>query len=262
MKTIGFIGTGNMGGALAKAAAKSNRADRILLANRTAEKAQKLAEIIGGTVCSNNDVAKEADYIFLGVKPQILNGMLEGIIDDLMNRKDRYVIISMIAGRNLEALKNLFGKVPIIRCTPNMPTAVGYGTTLFAVNEYVTEEEKQYFLQLMEPSGSVEETDETTMATAGGVKGCGPAFTAMFVEALADGAVACGLPRAKAIKYACEMLKGTAEMLLITGEHPGELKDSVCSPGGSTIQGVRVLEENNFRAAVMNAVIATFEKKF
>ena len=188
--------------------------------------------------------------------------MLEGIIDDLKNRKDRYVIVSMIAGRNLEKLKELIGDVPIIRTTPNMPALVGSGTTLFAVNGKVTDAEKGYFLKLLEPSGMVEETDETTMAAAGGVKGCGPAFTAMFVEALADGAVACGLPRDKAIRYAAQMLKGTADMLLQTDMHPGAIKDSVCSPAGSTIQGVRVLEERNFRAAVMDAVIATFEKKF
>lgn len=262
MTAIGFIGTGNMGGALARAAAKSSLAGRLLLANRTAAKAEKLAAEIGGEVCDNNTVAREADWIFLGVKPQFLAGMLEGIIDDLKQRKDRYVVVSMIAGRNLEALKQLLGDVPIIRTTPNMPALVGSGTTLFAANDKVTDKEKKFFLKLLEASGLVEEADENTMAAAGGVKGCGPAFTAMFVEALADGAVACGLPRDKAIRYAAQMLKGTADMLLQTDMHPGAIKDSVCSPAGSTIQGVRVLEENNFRGAVMDAVIATFEKKF
>ena len=125
-----------------------------------------------------------------------------------------------------------------------------------------TEEEKKYFHELMAPAGLLEEQDEWTMKCAGGVMGCGPAFAAMFVEALSDGAVACGLPRKEAFRYAAEMLKGTADVILQTGKHPGEVKDSVCSPAGSTIQGVRVLEERNFRAAVMDAVIATFEKKF
>lgn len=262
MTTIGFIGTGNMGGALAKAASRSGLADKILLANRTRAKAEILAEEISGTVCDNNTVAREADYIFLGVKPQFLADVLEGINEDLKNRKDRYVIVSMIAGRNLEALGNLLGDVPIIRTTPNMPTVVGSGLTLYAVNEFVTEEEKKFFHEMMLPSGILEESDEYTMTAADGIKGCGPAFAAMFVEALADGAVACGLPRKKAYVYAAEMLKGTADMLLELDMHPGALKDSVCSPAGSTIQGVRVLEERNFRAAVMDAVIATFEKKF
>lgn len=262
MTTIGFIGTGNMGGALAKAASKSGLADKILLANRTRAKAELLAEEISGTVCDNNTVAREADYIFLGVKPQFLADVYEGIREELKQRKTRYIIVSMIAGRNHEALRELLGDVPIIRTSPNMPTIVGSGSTLYMANELVTEEEKEYFHNLMKPSGSLEEADEYTMAAADGVKGCGPAFAAMFVEALADGAVACGLPRKKAYVYAAEMLKGTADMLLETRMHPGALKDSVCSPAGSTIQGVRVLEERNFRAAVMDAVIATFEKKF
>ena len=262
MKTIGFIGTGNMGGALAKAAFRSHKADAILLANRTRTKAEKLAEIVNGTVVDNKEVARKADYIFLGIEPQGVEELLEEIMPVLDQRKDRYVIVSMMAGNPLAKLEKHFGKVPIIRITPNMPTAVGSGVSLYVTNDQVTKEENEYFYQLMEPSGLVEESDEATMAHAGGVKGCGPAFAAMFVEALADGAVAVGLTREKAYRYAAQMLKGTAEMLLETGEHPGVLKDSVCSPGGSTIQGVRMLEQSGFRAAVINAVIATFEKKF
>ncbi len=262
MKTIGFIGTGNMGGALAKAAFRSKKADVILLANRTRAKAEKLAELVNGTVCDNKEVAQKADYIFLGVEPQGLAELLEEILPVLNQRRDRYIIVSMMAGNPLAKLAEKIGDVPIIRITPNMPAAVGSGVSLYVTNDRVTAEEDDYFYQLMEPSGLVEKTDEQTMAYAGGVKGCGPAFTAMFVEALADGGVAVGLPREKAYRYAAQMIKGTAEMLLKTEQHPGTLKDSVCSPGGSTIQGVRKLEESGFRAAVMDAVIATFEKKF
>ena len=262
MTTIGFIGTGNMGGALAKAAFRSNKADVILLANRTAAKAEKLAEIVNGTVCENKDVARKAEYVFLGVEPQGLAELLEEILPVLKKRKDRYIIVSMMAGNTLAQLREKIGDVPIIRITPNMPAAVGSGVSLYVTNDKVTQEENDYFYQLMEPSGLVEETDEQTMAHAGGVKGCGPAFTAMFVEALADGAVTIGLPRDKAYRYAAQMIKGTAEMLLQTEQHPGTLKDSVCSPGGSTIQGVRTLEKSGFRSAVIEALIATFEKKF
>ena len=262
MTTVGFIGTGNMGGALAKAAYRSGKADVILLANRTRAKAEKLAELVNGKVCDNKEIAAKADYVFLGVEPQGLGELLEEILPILKERKDRYVIVSMMAGNTLARLAEKIGDVPIIRITPNMPAAVGSGISLYAPNERVTAEEDAYFYQLMEPSGLVEKTDEQTMAFAGGVKGCGPAFTAMFVEALADGAVAVGLPREKAYRYAAQMIKGTAEMLLKTQQHPGTLKDSVCSPGGSTIEGVRKLEEAGFRAAVIDAVIATFEKKF
>lgn len=262
MTTIGFIGTGNMGGALAKAAFRSELPVTILLSNRTREKAEKLSEEIKGTVCDNCDVALAAQIIFLGVKPQMLEDVAREITPVLHKRTDRYVIVSMAAGKSLEKLEEYFGSVPLIRVAPNMPVITGSGLTLFSANSFVTEEEKAFFIQLMKPSGIVEESDENTLVTSDGIKGCGPAFAAMFAEALADGAVACGLPRAKAYRYAAEMMKGTAEMLLETGMHPGQLKDSVCSPGGSTIQGVRKLEENNFRAAVMDAVIATFEKKF
>ena len=261
MTTIGFIGTGNMGSAIALAAAKSHKADRILLANRTREKAEKLAEEINGEVCDNKTIAREADYIFLAVKPQMLKEMYEQLDGVLAERKSHYVVVSLIAGRDLVQLSELLGNVPIIRVAPNMPAIVGSGISLYAANQLVSAEEKKVFEELMKYSGLVEETDEHTMVCANGVMGCGPAFAAMFVEALADGAVACGLPRNKAIRYAAEMLKGTADVLLMTDQHPGTLKDSVCSPAGSTIQGVRVLEESSFRAAVMNAVIATFEKK-
>ncbi len=263
MTTIGFIGTGNMGSALAKAAVKSGLADRILLANRTREKAEKLREELGtGEVCDNETVVREADYIFLGVKPHLLNGVMEPLWDILDSRTDRYIIVSMVAGRDVETLSKMFKGAPIIRANPNIPTAVGSGILLYHVSDNVREEEKKYFHDLMAPAGLLEEQDEWTMKCAGGVMGCGPAFAAMFVEALSDGAVACGLPRKEAFRYAAEMLKGTADVILQTGKHPGEIKDSVCSPAGSTIQGVRVLEERNFRAAVMDAVIVTFEKKF
>ena len=262
MTTIGFIGTGNMGGALAVAAAKSHKAERILLANRTVGKAALLAKEIGGIVCGNETVAKEAEYIFIGVKPYLLQGMLEGIADILKERKDRYVIVSMVAGRDVKTLEEMFFGAPVIRTMPNMPVKVGSGLTLYTFSDKVTEEEKKYFLELMAPSGILEESEESLMAAAGGIFGCGPAFTAMYVEALADGAVAVGLPRKTAYRYAAEMLKGTADLLLETGEHPGEVKDSVCSPNGSTIQGVRLLEERGFRAAVMDAVIVTRERKF
>ncbi|MBR0354186.1 MAG: pyrroline-5-carboxylate reductase [Oscillospiraceae bacterium] len=260
--TVGFIGTGNMGGALARAAAKSGLAERLLLANRSPEKARRLAEELGGEAVDNRRAAAEADFLFLGVKPQMLEGMLDGVRDVLDARQDRFVIVSMCAGKDLRALAALLGERPIVRIMPNIPVAVGGGVTLLCASPQVTEEEKARLKGLLGASGLVAELDEHQMDAASGVTGCGPAFAAMFVEALADGAVACGLPRREAIRLAAQMMKGTAELLLETGEHPGALKDRVCSPAGSTIQGVRRLEESAFRAAVMNAVIATWEKEF
>lgn len=262
MAIVGFIGTGNMGGALARAAAKSGVADTLLLANRSPEKAQRLAQELGGAAVSNREAARRAQVLFLGVKPHLLQGMLEGILDVLDAREDRILIVSMAAGKDLATLQEWLGERPILRIMPNIPASVGGGVTLYSGNALATDEDKRLLEALLAESGMVVELEESLIAAACGITGCGPAFAAMFVEALADGAVACGLPRKKALQYAAQMMLGTAKLLLETEEHPGSLKDRVCSPGGSTIQGVRTLEERAFRAAVTDAVIATVEKKF
>ena len=262
MAIVGFIGTGNMGGALARAAAKSGVTDLLLLANRSPEKAQRLAEELGGQAVTNREAAQRAQVLFLGVKPHLLQGMLEGIRDVLEAREDRVLIVSMAAGKDLATLQEWLGERPILRIMPNIPASVGGGVTLYAGNALATDEDKRLLEELLAESGMVVELEENLIAAACGITGCGPAFAAMFVEALADGAVACGLPRKKALQYASQMLLGTAKLLLETEEHPGSLKDRVCSPGGNTIQGVRTLEERAFRAAVTDAVIATVEKKF
>ena len=261
MSVIAFIGTGSMGGALARAAAKSPLTERLLLANRTQEKAARLAEELGAEVCSNADAAREAGVLFLAVKPQGLEAMVAGIRREL-DARERVLIVSMAAGWTLEELTALLGAQPVVRIMPNIPVAVGGGVTMLCASDAVTEQEKALVKELLAASGMVSELSEPLMEAASGVTGCGPAFAAMFVDALADGAVACGLPRKEAIAYAAQMMKGTAELLLYSGEHPDALRDRVCSPGGSTIQGVRKLEEGAFRAAVMNAVIATWEKEF
>lgn len=262
MAVVGFIGTGNMGSAIARAAGKSNQVDRLLLANRSPEKAERLAKELGGEVSDNRQVAANVDVLFLAVKPQYLLGMFDGIRDVLEARKDRFIIVSMVAGWTLDRLTRELGVFPFVRIMPDIPAQVGAGITLVCPGKGITEEEKALVLDLLDGSGLVSELDEKQLDAANGVTGCGPAFAAMFVEALADGAVACGLPRQRALEYAAMMVKGSAELLLQENMHPAVLKDKVCSPGGSTIQGVRKLEERAFRAAVMDAVIATFEKKF
>ena len=262
MPTVGFIGTGNMGAALARAAAKSPLTEQLLLSNRSAEKPRRLAEELGGAVLDNRGVAQKAEVLFLAVKPQMLPDVIGEIRPVLDARRDRVVLVSMAAGWSLEKLGAALGDRPIVRIMPNIPVSVGAGVTLLCPNGQISAEELQTVEDLLAASGLVSELDERHLDAAGGVTGCGPAFAAMFVEALADGAVACGLPRREALAFAAQMLKGSAQLLLETGEHPGSLKDRVCSPGGSTIQGVRLLEERAFRAAVTDAVIATYEKKF
>ena len=257
---IGFIGTGNMGGALAVAAAKSGEAE-VLLANRTKAKAEALAERIGAAVSGNEMIAEEADHIFFGVKPQMMAGMLEGIAPALKARKNAPLLISMAAGLTIQRIRELAGgDYPVIRIMPNMPAAVGEGVIFYACSENCEKAQLEAFLRYMAPAGKLFPLEEKLQDAGSAVAGCGPAFAAMFLEAMADGGVACGLPRAAAVQYAAQMMLGTAKMVLETNQHPGALKDSVCSPAGSTIQGVRTLEERGMRAAVFDAVIAAYEK--
>ena len=253
-QTIGFIGTGNMGSAIAKAAAKSGLAETILLSNRTPAKAAALAEELpGGALSTNEEIARSAQLIFLGVKPQMMAGVLAA-------RQDRFVLVTMAAGLSCGRIQDMAGvDCPVIRIMPNTPAAIGAGVVQYC-GQGATEEELDSFAALIAPAGLVDPTPEELIDAASAVSGCGPAFAYLFVEALADGGVACGLPRDKALSYAAQMLAGSARMVLESGRHPGALKDAVCSPGGTTIQGVQVLEERGFRGAAMDAVIAAYEK--
>lgn len=262
MRQLGFIGTGNMGGALARAAALDAE-NALLLANRHAEKAQSLLAALGGTgeVVDNVTAAARADYLFLGVKPYLLKTVMDEIGDTLRARQTPAVLVSMLAGTTIETIQTALGRRdPVIRIMPNTPVAVGEGLILYDCSGEVTQAQEQDFLRAMAHAGRSSRLEEHLLDAGSAVSGCGPAFAALFLEALADGGVACGLPRHKALAYAAQMLRGTAQLLLETGEHPGALKDAVCSPGGTTIQGVRTLEDAGFRGAVMDAVIAAYEK--
>ena len=260
MPVIGFIGTGNMGGALARAAAKQE-ANRVLLTNRTQAKAEALAAEIGAEAGDPASVIAAADYLFLGVKPQMLPGLAETIAPLLKARQDRFVLVTMAAGTAIEKLLGLLGgEWPVIRIMPNTPASIGQGMILYTCGAGVTAEEEQCFLAAMAHAGRFLKLEERLIDAGSAVSGSGPAFADLMIEALADGGVACGLPRAQAVEMAAQMLLGSAALVLESGKHPGELKDAVCSPGGTTIQGVRVLEERGFRAALIDAVIATYEK--
>lgn len=255
---IGFLGCGNMGSALARAAAKHTK--RILLANRTLAKAQALALELGAQPAQNWDVAQYCDLIFLGVKPQMMKGVLEELAPDLRERKDRFVLVTMAAGLTIETIRSMAGgDYPVIRIMPNTPASIGEGMILYCA-QGVKPEELAAFRTLMAGAGRLDELPEGLIDAGSALSGCGPAFVYPFIEALADGAVACGLPRQKAQQYAAQTLVGAARLVLESGEHPGALKDAVCSPGGSTIQGVRALEQGGFRGTVMEAVIAAYQK--
>ena len=257
--TFGFIGCGNMGGALATAVCKAVKPWYVFLANRTPQKAETLASAIGCQLGSNEDAAS-CDFVFLGVKPHFMREMLLPLRGQLAAREDTFVLVTMAAGLTIAQIREMAGgNYPVIRIMPNTPSAYGAGMIQYCAAD-VPDDKLAVFLNAMAPAGLLDEIPESLMDAASCVSGCGPAWACQFMEALADGGVACGLPRAKAMEYAAQMLLGTARMVLDSGSHPGTLKDAVCSPGGSTIQGVRTLEEHGFRGTVMDAVIAAYEK--
>lgn len=259
-QSIGFIGTGHMGSALARAAAKGAAGAPLYLSNRSPEKAKKLAIELDAKLSDNRTVAQQCQIIFLAVKPQVMSRVLKDLAPTLAARKDRFVLASMAAGLSAETIQEMAGgKYPVIRLMPNTPVAVGAGVIQYCGLD-VTEEELKDFKTLLAPAGLVDQINEDLCDAAMSLSGCGPAFCALLIEALADGGVACGLPRAKAQEYAAQMVLGSAKLVLESGKHPGALKDAVCSPGGSTIQGVRVLEEHGLRGAVMDAVLAAYDK--
>ena len=261
MATLGFIGTGNMGGALARAACKSVPSGQVFLSNRTAEKARALSAELDYRVTDNEAIAQNADLIFLGVKPQYMEEVMAEICPILEARESRFLLVSMAAGLTIPRIRELAGKnYPVIRIMPNTPSAIGEGMVFYDCSENVTKTEEKVFLESLAGAGRLAPLADRLMDAGSAVAGCGPAFADMFLEALADGGVACGLPRALALESAAQMMIGTAKLMLETGKHPGELKDAVCSPGGATIQGIRALEEAGFRGAVMDAVIAAWEK--
>lgn len=256
----GFIGCGNMGAALARAAARTLDGEQLLLANRTAEKAEALARELGAQAVSNETVAGTADVIFLGVKPQMMGALLQSLSGVLAARKDRFVLVTMAAGLSIARIREMAGSdYPVIRIMPNTPVSVGAGMVLYA-SEGVGAEALEQFLGTMRAAGRFDQVAESLMDAGSALSGCGPAFVYLFLEALADGAVACGLPRVKAQEYAAQTLLGSARLALESGSHTGALKDAVCSPGGTTIAGVRALERSGFRSAAMEAVIAAYER--
>ena len=255
MIKIGFIGCGNMGGALAAAAAKYKDAE-IRLFDKDEDKAKSLAERIGGIVCDIDGVCA-CELVFLGVKPNIIP-----IFADEIAKKvpaSGATVISMAAGIPLAKLAVMLGDLPIIRIMPNTPAEVGYGMILYTANEKGAGT-VPLFLESMAAAGKFDAIDERLIDAASAISGCGPAFVYMFIEALADGGVMSGLPRDKAMLYAAETLIGAAEVVKQTGRHPGALKDAVCSPGGSTIEGVKALEDGKMRGTVTGAVVASYEK--
>ena len=252
----GFLGCGNMGGAIARAL--SGKTKDIAVSDRSG-KAKLLAEELGLQYSDNAGIASSCDRIFLAVKPHMMKDMLLPLQDTLAKRKP--LLITMAAGLEIRQIEEFAGThLPVIRIMPNMPTSVGKGVIPYCANDLVAEDMKVDWLEDMEMCGLLDPLEERLMDAASALSGSGPAYLYLMLEAMADGGVACGLPRAKALDYAAMTMAGAAEIYLSTHTHPGALKDAVCSPGGSTIAGVRVLEERGFRGAAMDCVCAAYAK--
>lgn len=260
MKKIGFIGVGNMGSALVLAASKSEDID-ILITDKLASKVDQLASDLKVTASDAVTIASECDLIFIGVKPSFVTAALEEILPYIKERNEKPTLVSMAAGVSIKSIGERSEMLcPVIRIMPNTPVSVGEGMIVYDACPAVTNEAEELFLHVMKHAGRLDRVPESLIDASSALSGCGPAFVFMFIESLADGAVACGLPRDKALAYAEQTVLGAAKLALESGKHPGELKDAVCSPGGSTIEGVRTLEESAFRAAAVDAVIASYEK--
>ena len=254
--TYGFIGCGNMGGAVARALSRSTK--DIMLSDRSGRGAAlaRELEIRYGTPAQ---VAESCDRIFLAVKPHLMQSVLEPLQPVFARRAP--MLITMAAGLTMERIRELAGcDLPVIRMMPNTPTAIGKGVIQYCSNALVEEAALEQWLRDMAPCGLLDALDESLIDAASALSGSGPAYLYILLEALADGAVACGIPRAKAMEYAAATMVGAGQMYLATHTHPGALKDAVCSPKGSTIQGLRVLERRGFRGAAADCVIATYEK--
>lgn len=258
---IGFIGLGNMakamiGGMLAKGIAQPEE----LTGSAKTEKTRKAAEEKYGieTLADNGAVAEVSDILILAVKPQMFDTVIPQIRDRI--RKDT-LIVSIAAGRTIAQIEEaLGGSFKVVRCMPNTPAMVGAGCSGVCRNEKVTEEEMAKCMELLGSFGLAEEVPEKLMDAVVGISGSSPAFVFLFLEALADGGVKAGMPREQAYRFAAQTVMGSAKLMLETGKHPGELKDMVCSPGGTTIEGVQTLEDMGLRSAVMSAVEACVEK--
>ncbi len=258
---IGFIGTGNMGAALATTALKTLASKDVLLSDQESSKAQNIAASLGCTAAGSEVIARECDFIFLGVKPNVLPELLHILLPILNTRKSKPALISMAAGVTIAQIEEMTDhSYPILRIMPNTPVSLGAGVILYAGNKLLTQAQLDSFKHCMGKAGSLCPLDESLIDAGSAVSGCGPAFVYLFIDALADGGVAAGLSRKDAQLFAAQTVAGAAQMVMQSGVHPEQLKNEVCSPGGSTIQGVRALEQHAFRSACMEAVLAAFVK--
>ncbi len=258
---LGFIGTGNMASAMMGGILNNQilSVDEVMGSNPGSQKRESVKKQFGIYVTAdNNEVVEKADVIVLSVKPQFYEEVIHEIREFI---RENQIVITIAPGKTLAWLTEKFGKeVKLVRTMPNTPALVGAGMTAMCPNEHMTEEEIAYVRTLLKSFGRVEIVPERLMDTVVSTSGSSPAYVFMMIEAMADAAVSGGMPRAQAYQFAAQAVMGSAKMVLETGKHPGELKDMVCSPGGTTIEAVRTLEEYGFRSGIIEAMKVCEEK--
>ena len=260
-KKIGFIGAGNMAQAMIGGIVKSELvpANNIMASNRSHEILKFIEEKFEILItASNKEVAEFADILFLAVKPD----KYEHVIDEIKEYvKDDVIIITIAAGISIKATEVNFGKkLKVVRTMPNTPSLVGEGMSAICYNEMISKEEVNSVVEIFESFGKVEIIDEKLIDVIPSISGSSPAYVYMFIEALAEGGVLRGLPWKQAYNLAAQAVLGAAKMVLETGDHPAELRDKVCSPGGTTIAAVYTLEKNKFKGTIIEAMENCTEK--
>ncbi len=257
---VGFIGCGNMAKAMIRGLLKSGvcKGEEVV-ASDVSPAARSAAQALGISVTADNrQAAAQADALVLAVKPQFYQEVIEGLKDSL---RAGQLVITIAPGKTLAWLQERLGEeIAIVRTMPNTPAMVGEGITAMCPNGRVTEEQLALCRSLLESFGKAELVPERLMDAVVAVSGSSPAYVFLFIEAMADAAVAEGMPRPQAYTFAAQAVLGSAKMVLETGRHPGELKDMVCSPAGTTIEAVQALEETGFRSSVMRAMRLCAEK--
>jgi pyrroline-5-carboxylate reductase len=260
-KTIGFIGCGNMAQAMIGGIVSSKlvQPEYVVVTNPSAEKLNYVKNKYEVRIASSNiELASFVDILILAVKPHIYSKVIAEIKDLI---KEDVIIVTIAAGISIDFIEKSFGRnIKVVRTMPNTPALVGEGMSALCSNSQVTPDELQSVINIFESFGKTEVIEERLMDAIPAISGSSPASVYMFIEALADGGVLQGIPRNKAYKLAAQAVLGAAKMVLETGEHPGVLKDKVCSPGGTTIEAVYTLEKNNFRGAVISAMESCTEK--
>lgn len=258
---IGFIGCGNMGTAMIQGMLQKGifKKEEIIVSHLTAQGCEKSRQLLGVTATQNNrEVVQKAQILVLAVKPQYYQETIREIREDIQTE---HLVIAIAPGKTLAWLAEQFEKeVKLVRTMPNTPALVGEGMTGMCTNTLVSAQETAQVIQILESFGKVEQVPERLLDVVVSVSGSAPAYVFLMLEAMADGAVADGMPRQQAYQFAAQAVLGSAKMLLETGKHPGELKDMVCSPGGTTIEAVRCLERNGFRSSIIEAMKSCVKK--